>query len=58
MAEPEDIDNIEFEYSVTPEATIELDPEWIAWLESEPVPANVDGVDPSLTIGAGDAGIA
>ena len=58
MAEPEDIEGVEFEYDATPEASIELDAEWIAWLESEPVPSNVEGIDPSLTISGGDAQIA
>lgn len=50
----EDIEGVEFEFDVTPETTLDLDAEWVAWLESEPVPDNVEGVDPSLTIGGGD----
>ncbi len=55
--EREDIDGVEFEFDLNPEATIDLDAEWVGWLEAEPVPANVDGIDPSMTIG-GDEGAA
>jgi hypothetical protein len=58
LAEQEDIEGVEFEYDVSPETTLDLDAEWVAWLESEPVPENVEGVDPSLIIGGGDDDVA
>jgi hypothetical protein len=49
MAEEQDVEGIEFESDVTPESSLPLDNEWVAWLESEDVPNTVEGVDTSAT---------
>lgn len=47
----QDIEGVELERDVTPEAVLGLDAEWVAWLEHEPIPPNVDGIDESLRSG-------
>jgi hypothetical protein len=37
------------EMEVTPEGSIELYAEYIEWLEAQPVPSNVAGIDASIT---------
>lgn len=53
-----DIEGIEFESEVSPGSSVELNPEWVAWLESEPVPVSVEGVDHSITHGAQGSALA
>ncbi|HVK26071.1 MAG TPA: hypothetical protein VM677_32340 [Actinokineospora sp.] len=47
-----EISGVEFEQEIAPGSTVDLDGDWVAWLESEPVPDNVEGVDPSIVHGA------
>jgi hypothetical protein len=47
VADEEDITGVEFESEITPESSIPLDAEWVAWLESEDLPNTVEGVDTS-----------
>ncbi|WP_436495427.1 hypothetical protein [Actinokineospora sp. HUAS TT18] len=47
-----EITGVEFEQEVAPGSAVELNSEWVAWLESEPVPDNVEGVDPTIRHGA------
>jgi hypothetical protein len=49
VADEQDIEGVEFESDVTPESSITLDEEWVAWLESEQIPNTVEGVDESAS---------
>lgn len=57
MSDEEDITGVEFETDIETESSIPLDQEWVAWLESEPVPDNVEGVE-STTPGSEGPAIA
>lgn len=49
--------NAQIDVELTPYASLDLDAEWVAWLnESAEIPSCVDGVDPSITYeeGSGD----
>lgn len=37
--------------ALAPEGSITLDAEYVAWLESQPVPSNVSGIDESASHG-------
>ncbi|GGS41159.1 hypothetical protein GCM10010171_39720 [Actinokineospora fastidiosa] len=49
---------VEFESEIDAEERVELTAEWVAWLEDQPVPSCVDGVDGSLRHGSGDTALA
>ncbi|MGW5052378.1 hypothetical protein [Actinokineospora sp. NPDC004072] len=49
---------VEFESEIETAERIELNAEWVAWLEEQPVPSCVDGVDESLRHGPGDTALA
>lgn len=46
---------VEFEDEVPHEQTVELNAEWVAYLEDQPVPGCVEGVDESLRHDSGTA---
>ncbi len=50
--------SVEFEDEVPAEERIDLNGEWVAWLEDQPVPDCVEGVDESLRHGSGDTALA
>ena len=50
--------SVEFEDEIPTEERVELNGEWVAWLEDQPVPGCVDGVDESLRHGSGDTALA
>ncbi|MFC5287572.1 hypothetical protein ACFPM7_10970 [Actinokineospora guangxiensis] len=50
--------SVEFEDEIPTEERIDLNGEWVAWLEEQPVPDCVDGVDESLRHGSGDTALA
>lgn len=55
----DDTETVEFEDEVPVGESIELNQEWVAWLESQPVPAGVEGVDESVRYGGtGDTALA
>ncbi|HSB84796.1 MAG TPA: hypothetical protein VLD86_00730 [Ilumatobacteraceae bacterium] len=42
--------NAQLEVELTPYGSLDLDPEWVAWLnDSAEIPASVAGVDPSIS---------
>ena len=54
----EDTETVEFESEIPTEERIELNKEWVAWLEGQPVPAGVEGVDESVRHGTDDTALA
>lgn len=54
----DDAETIEFESEVPAEERIELNQEWVAWLEGQPVPEGVEGVDESMRHGTDDTALA
>jgi hypothetical protein len=50
--------SVEFEDEVAAEERIDLNAEWVAWLEDQPVPGGVEGVDETLRTGSGDTALA
>ncbi|MGH3859712.1 hypothetical protein [Actinokineospora sp.] len=53
-----EITGVEFDHEVAPASTVDLDGDWVAWLEGEPVPSGVEGVDPAIVYGAEGPAIA
>ncbi|CRK55591.1 hypothetical protein [Alloactinosynnema sp. L-07] len=53
-----EITGVEFEQEIAPGSSVDLDADWVAWLEGEPVPDCVEGVDPTITHGASGSAIA
>jgi len=47
----DDTETVEFEGEVPVGERVELDRTWVAWLEEQPLPAGVDGVDESVRHG-------
>lgn len=41
--------DIDVEFEVTPTEVLELNGEWIAFLEAQPVPGQIEGVDPGIS---------
>jgi hypothetical protein len=57
--EAADATDIQLSYAPDPQGSIDLDQEWIAWLQSDEPPANVSGIDPSHDdLGGSDPGYA
>ncbi|MGX7826999.1 hypothetical protein ACTG9Q_18090 [Actinokineospora sp. 24-640] len=53
-----DESTVEFEHEIDTGERIDLNGEWVAWLEGQPVPACVEGVDDALRHGPGDTAMA
>jgi hypothetical protein len=53
-----DTETVEFEDEVPTGERIELNQEWVTWLEGQPVPACVEGVDESPRYGTDDTALA
>jgi hypothetical protein len=57
--ETTDATDVVLSYAPEPQGSIDLTQEWVAWLQSSEVPANVTGVDPALDdLGGSDPGYA
>lgn len=41
--------DIDVEFEAAPTAVLELNEEWIAYLESQPVPGQIEGVDAGIS---------
>ena len=48
MPEPINTEPIALDTELNPAATVELNEQWIAYLEETDIPGSVDGVDPSM----------
>jgi len=45
--EATDATGVQLSYAPDPQGSIDLNQEWVAWLQSAEVPGNVSGVDPA-----------
>lgn len=50
--------DVEIDFTVDPSFVLELDGEWLAYLEGEEPPAMIAGIDPNLRYLPGDSGTA
>jgi len=54
MPEPINTEPITLDVELAPAGRVELNEEWIAYLEQTDIPGSVDGVDPSMNEGSTD----